>query len=304
MADFASRLRELRKERSYRQADLATELGVAQTTVANYEQHTRFPDETMLLRIANLFGVSLDYLLGRTDISVAPASAAAAKHASNPDPASLTENAREYLDLLLEARHEKAFSVVLDAAESGTSLEEIYESIIAPALHVVGTLWASGEIGIAVEHYISSATETLMGRLHRYVETPGTNRGAVVLVAAGGERHVIGLRMVSDLLERAGWHVHHLGGNLPAANVRAAVTTLGARILAVSATMAEHIDSVAELIRSIRAEQKRGSRPLSIVVGGLPFNLDHGLWKRIGADGFAPTAADAVLVIDRLATQS
>ena len=70
MADFASRLRELRKERGYRQADLATELGVAQTTVANYEQHTRFPDETMLLKIANLFGVSLDYLLGRTDISL------------------------------------------------------------------------------------------------------------------------------------------------------------------------------------------------------------------------------------------
>ncbi len=46
MAVFASRLRELRTQRKLRQKDLAAKLGVAQTTVANYEQGSRFPGET------------------------------------------------------------------------------------------------------------------------------------------------------------------------------------------------------------------------------------------------------------------
>ena len=66
MADISTRLRQLRKERDLRQVDLANDLGIAQTTVANYEQHSRFPDETMLLKLASYFDVSLDYLLGRS----------------------------------------------------------------------------------------------------------------------------------------------------------------------------------------------------------------------------------------------
>lgn len=65
MADFASRLRVLRTGRALRQRDLADSLGIAQTSVANHERKVRFPDEPTLLRIADYFGVCLDYLMGR-----------------------------------------------------------------------------------------------------------------------------------------------------------------------------------------------------------------------------------------------
>jgi transcriptional regulator with XRE-family HTH domain len=77
MADFASRLRELRAQKKLRQKDLAAKLGVAQTTVANYEQGSRFPGETTLEKIADFFDVSMDYLLGRAESSLRPAPPAA-----------------------------------------------------------------------------------------------------------------------------------------------------------------------------------------------------------------------------------
>ncbi|MFW6386946.1 MAG: HD domain-containing phosphohydrolase [Bacillota bacterium] len=66
MTKFADRLRKLRKGKNLRQVDLAEKLGFARTTIANYEQNNRIPGPETLCQLADFFGVSLDYLLGRT----------------------------------------------------------------------------------------------------------------------------------------------------------------------------------------------------------------------------------------------
>lgn len=64
---FAERLNELRKNKGLNQTELAKELNVAKQTVSNWENGNRNPDNDMLIKIANYFEVSLDYLLGRTE---------------------------------------------------------------------------------------------------------------------------------------------------------------------------------------------------------------------------------------------
>ena len=61
------RLKQLRTERGMSQVRLAMELSVSQHTVSRYETGEREADYAMLIRIADLFGVSVDYLLERTD---------------------------------------------------------------------------------------------------------------------------------------------------------------------------------------------------------------------------------------------
>lgn len=63
---FNKILKKLRKNNKMTQKELADKIGVARTTLANYEQGTRFPDKETLLLIADFFNVSLDYLVGRT----------------------------------------------------------------------------------------------------------------------------------------------------------------------------------------------------------------------------------------------
>lgn len=61
------RLKKLRKQRGISQLKLAIDLNMNQNTVSRYENLEREADYETLIRIADYFNVSIDYLLGRTD---------------------------------------------------------------------------------------------------------------------------------------------------------------------------------------------------------------------------------------------
>lgn len=60
-------LRELRNQRNLTQREVAEQLGVTQQTYAYYELGQRKPEQQTLIRLADFFEVSADYLLGRTE---------------------------------------------------------------------------------------------------------------------------------------------------------------------------------------------------------------------------------------------
>ncbi len=61
------RLKELRKKRGISQLRLAIELGMNQNSISRYESGEREADYRTLIRLADYFNVSIDYLLERTD---------------------------------------------------------------------------------------------------------------------------------------------------------------------------------------------------------------------------------------------
>ena len=67
--EFQKRFNELRGEMS--QKDFAKKIGVSTPTVGFYENGERVPDALTLLRIADIFDVSVDYLLGRAECKTA-----------------------------------------------------------------------------------------------------------------------------------------------------------------------------------------------------------------------------------------
>lgn len=67
MVLFKQRLKEFRKEYNMTQQDLASQLGIVRTAIANYETGRTSPDSETLSLIASIFHTSTDYLLGRTD---------------------------------------------------------------------------------------------------------------------------------------------------------------------------------------------------------------------------------------------
>ncbi len=64
---FGTRLKEVREKAGFSRQDLADRLEVSYYTVSKYETEERKPDIDTLAKIASIFAVSLDYLLGRTD---------------------------------------------------------------------------------------------------------------------------------------------------------------------------------------------------------------------------------------------
>lgn len=71
MNTFGNRLKHLRTERQITQSELGKALNVTYVAVSKWESDARFPDKDLLVKIANFFDVSTDYLLCRTDNPIA-----------------------------------------------------------------------------------------------------------------------------------------------------------------------------------------------------------------------------------------
>lgn len=70
--EFSSRIRELRKERGLKQQDIADMLFIDKTTVSKWEVGANFPNQNIQNALADFFGVTVDYLLGRSDSRTTP----------------------------------------------------------------------------------------------------------------------------------------------------------------------------------------------------------------------------------------
>ena len=67
MKEFPVRLKALRKEFGLKQTEMASDMGLSERGYRVYEQGRGYPDVPRLYQLAEYFGVSIDYLLGRTD---------------------------------------------------------------------------------------------------------------------------------------------------------------------------------------------------------------------------------------------
>lgn len=89
---FPERIKELRLSKKMTQQDVADKLGITRPAYTAYEKGKREPDFSILQSLANIFGVTTDYLLGNTQV-----------------PEWATEEERIELDKLLESNVNMAY---------------------------------------------------------------------------------------------------------------------------------------------------------------------------------------------------
>jgi methanogenic corrinoid protein MtbC1 len=157
--------------------------------------------------------------------------------------------ARHYADALRVGDGTAVEGLIARALALGWAPAAIHAGVIEPALVEVGELWAQGTLSIADEHLATAISERALVRLFAHLTTGSIrSREKVLLAAIEGERHVIGLRMVADVLEGAGFDVLYLGADVPLASLRGfaaehqpAVVGLTASVTASEACVAETI---------------------------------------------------------------
>jgi transcriptional regulator with XRE-family HTH domain len=67
--DIGNKITQLRKQNSLSQSELAKKLGISRTIVGNYERNENTPSVDVILKMAKLFNVSVDYILGEGKLS-------------------------------------------------------------------------------------------------------------------------------------------------------------------------------------------------------------------------------------------
>ena len=104
MSEFSTRLQALREEKGWSKTYVANKLGLARMQVyANYEYGTREPDFDTVKKLANLFSVSTDYLLGKESDQIERDLDKAIDNAMSFDGKPVTEHDRKMMKQLWKA---------------------------------------------------------------------------------------------------------------------------------------------------------------------------------------------------------
>ena len=99
---IGDRLSEIRKDCGMSREELAKELGLSIHTIKSYEQNNSSPDDEVKVKIAKLFNISLDYLLGATRLEK-PLIDATTLELPKGFPSELVEKVNESIEILLNS---------------------------------------------------------------------------------------------------------------------------------------------------------------------------------------------------------
>jgi methanogenic corrinoid protein MtbC1 len=208
---------------------------------------------------------------------------------------------RSYAEAILTGDEVAAEIAIREAMEAALTSAEIDDEIIAPALWFVGELWERGEITVADEHLATEISMRVLALQREAMRLDLTRTGyRVILAALAGERHVVALGMVGNLLRDAGYGVVMLGGDVPDHALAASARRHRPAVICLSATMPGGGD---KLLVGMHAAQ-RAWPDVRFVVGG------RGLTSRVrGRPGVeicerVPEAVEAVDALVKRADQN
>jgi methanogenic corrinoid protein MtbC1 len=183
--------------------------------------------------------------------------------------AGLDRHRSDYLHAVLNKDKASAEEVVFAMIREGLSLSDVYD-VLGSAQVEVGSLWERGSITVSDEHFATRVTlECISLAADKLMSIGGKQAGFAFLSPADGEFHVVGLRMLSELLRWEGWEtVVNLSGTLQPA-LKEFTARRKVDLFCFSATMSANVPRVVEAVQAMR--RTAALKTAKILVGGPAF---------------------------------
>jgi methanogenic corrinoid protein MtbC1 len=99
---------------------------------------------------------------------------------------------RAYLDALLAGDRLAAGRIILQAAEQGAAIKDIYLGVFQRSQRELGRLWQTNQISVAQEHYCTAATQLIMSQFYPAIFAVAKKGPRLVATCVGGELHELG----------------------------------------------------------------------------------------------------------------
>lgn len=192
--------------------------------------------------------------------------------------------------LLRENDRDAAGALVDEALGAGLSTATVRAKLLGAAMARIGELWELGIITPAVEAAATATCRDLLVRLRvRAPVEPGSVwQGArVLLAAAPGERHTLGLTIIADTLRESRFQVLDLGADISVSRLRAAALEFRPAIVGLSTSTSL---SAAMLPRALQAVAEAAPRA-RVMLGGR--GVPPALWSED-----LPRVCSATAVVD------
>ena len=176
----------------------------------------------------------------------------------------------------LEGRELEA---VLNRALVTLGAAALIELVLAPLMVQLGQAWEHGSLRPAHEHLASTVVVRILGKLIESAEPAG---GAPKLVVAtlSQQLHEFGALFAAAVAATEGWRVTYLGRDLPAEELAAAASEIGAAAVAVSVVYQTTARKVEEELRKLRQQLPT---KVPVFIGGAGADEFSGTLESLGA---------------------
>ncbi len=208
----------------------------------------------------------------------------------------IDEHLTELSDAVVEMDDERAVSAANAALKGGINPLDAIQLGLAHGMERAGKLFEEEEYFIPELLMCSDAMYAGLEVLKPHLAHKSEKKGTVVIGVIEGDTHDIGKNLVRIMFETGGFDVHDLGRDVPPHRFVEKAREVDANIIALSTLMTTTMDGMSTVVRLLNEADLRGG--IKVMVGGGP--ISPGFAKKIGADGYAVNAAEAVRVAREL----
>ncbi|MBY0242468.1 MAG: cobalamin-dependent protein [Burkholderiaceae bacterium] len=279
--------------------------------LANVLSSRGIPSEHLLLSLdwlGDFLATKMEHADGQTvlaTIACVTARFTATEHNELTDhdrmmPLAWAESAAFESALLAGDRH-RARSLFEGSLDEGHSLVDVELHLIQPALYAIGKKWQTNQVTVAQEHLATAISQSLM--MQGLVQAPvfASNGKKILLACVESNHHALGLQMVADAFQLAGWEVQYLGPNMPTAALVQQVQSYAPHLIGLSVAFPQHLKAIKEIVPKL--DLAMGLERPPVLLGGRAINQFNRLADQLGANAWSPDAGSAVIQGARLLVQ-
>jgi methanogenic corrinoid protein MtbC1 len=205
-----------------------------------------------------------------------------------------------FASLCVQQSRESAANLVKQLQDDGVNNEDIFLKLMAPAARCLGTWWDEDRVDFTVVTlgllHMQQLTHELGYDYHGAPKMAGSVR-RVMLAAAPGSQHILGLVMVSEFFRKDGWQVV-----VEIANTEKEIFQTAANewfdLIGISVGLVEQIPALIELISHVKQSSRNPDTP--VLLGGPAFIGSEVSAERLGAIGIALDASHGLMLASAL----
>lgn len=191
-------------------------------------------------------------------------------------------------DYLVAGKVRETHQLLNQAYLDGAGYLDITTHLLQPSMYQIGNLWQQNQISVAQEHLATAIVQNELTQAFTIADFSPPNGKRALFACVEGNLHSLGVRMVADSFELAGWEVQQLGANLPINALLSQISTWHPELVGLSVSQAQHLETLRRTIAAIHGEF--GAHRPQIMVGGLTTNSLSDMWRTLKADSWAPSA--------------
>ncbi|MDR2825892.1 MAG: corrinoid protein [Deltaproteobacteria bacterium] len=208
-----------------------------------------------------------------------------------------TELFKELSDAVVDMQEDLTKDLSEKAVSEGYDAYKAIDSGLSDGMARAGVLFEEGEYFVPELILCSDAMYGGINILRPHIKKQTLERKyKVVLGVMEGDTHDIGKNLVKIMLDAAGFEIIDLGRDVPPESFVRAAKENQADFIALSTLMTTTMDAMSDVIALLEKENIR--RQFKVIVGGGP--VSEAFAKKIGADGYADNAAEAVRLVRKL----